>query len=150
MDNKFILLVEDNPNDVELTIHAINKNKITNKIIVAEDGEEALNFFEGKGKFENRNTSFLPKIVLLDLKLPKLNGIEVLQKIRENIKTKYLPVIILTSSKEENDIFQSYNNGANSYIQKPLKFEEFSDAVKQISKYWLFLNESIHNRIMPK
>ena len=149
MNGKFILLVEDNPNDVELTIRAINKNKIKNQIIVAEDGEEAINFFEGNGKFKNRNINLLPEIILLDLKLPKLNGLEVLQKIKENNSTKFIPVIILTSSVEVNDIFQCYNKGANSYIQKPVNFENFLDVVKQIGIYWILLNESVQNRIYP-
>jgi CheY-like chemotaxis protein len=139
---KSILLVEDNPNDELLTILAFKDNNIMNEVIVAHDGEEALDYLFGTDEHKNRDLNVMPQIILLDLKLPKVDGLEVLQKIRSNERTKLLPVVILTSSKEEIDIISSYQLGANSYIRKPVDFEQFSEAIKQLGLYWLILNES--------
>jgi CheY-like chemotaxis protein len=138
---KNILLVEDNPDDELLTLMAFKDNNIKNEVIVARDGEEALDYLFGTGKYKDRNPMFLPQIILLDLKLPKIDGLEVLKQIRSNELTKLLPVVILTSSKEDIDIINSYQLGANSYIRKPVDFEQFSDAIKQLGLYWLVLNE---------
>jgi two-component system, response regulator len=141
MDKKIILLVEDNPDDVDLTIRALEKNKILNKVVTARDGVEALDYLFGAGKYAGRDTSVLPELVLLDLKLPKVDGIDVLKRLRSNELTELLPVVILTSSKEEQDIINSYKFGANSYIRKPVDFNQFMEAVKQLGLYWLVLNE---------
>ncbi len=143
MSNKdrCILLVEDNPDDELLTLMAFRDNKFTNEIDVARDGKEALDYLFGKEKYRNRDVNILPRLILLDLKLPKVDGLEVLQKIRSTEETRYLPVVVLTSSREETDIIKSYQLGANSYIQKPVDFELFSDAIKQLGLYWLILNE---------
>ncbi|HEY3369227.1 MAG TPA: response regulator [Prolixibacteraceae bacterium] len=138
---KKILLVEDNPDDELLTLIAIKDNKIVNEVIVAHDGQEALDYLFGSGKFKDRDLKSMPQVILLDLKLPKVDGLEVLQQIRSNQMTKHLPVVILTSSKEEIDIVKSYHFGANSYIRKPVDFEQFSEAIKQLGLYWLVLNE---------
>lgn len=138
---KNILLVEDNPDDELLTIMAFEDNNIINEVIVARDGEEALDYLFGTGKFKDRNRKILPQVVLLDLKLPKVDGLEVLKQIRSNELTQYLPVVILTTSKEEIDIINSYKLGANSYICKPVDFGQFSEAIKQLGLYWLVLNE---------
>lgn len=142
MLNKFIniLLVEDNPDDVELTIHALKKNNIINPITVLRDGQEALDFLFYKGKYAN-STHALPNVILLDLKLPKVDGIEILQKIKFDRKLKLIPVVVLTSSKEESDIIKSYDLGVNSYIRKPVDFDQFVETVKQIGFYWLLINE---------
>jgi two-component system, response regulator len=137
-----ILLVEDNPDDELLTLMAFKDNRIKNEVIVAHDGEEALDYLFGSGQYADRDTTILPQIILLDLKLPKVDGLEVLQKIRASELTKLLPVVILTSSKEEIDIMKSYQLGANSYIRKPVDFEQFSEAIKHLGLYWLVLNES--------
>lgn len=142
MDEKTILLVEDNEDDVALTLRAFNKINIKNNIIVAGDGEEALDYIFCRGKFKERNPIDLPSVVLLDLKLPKVNGFEVLKAIRENEVTKYLPVVILTSSKEEQDVVNGYSLGANSYLRKPVDFEKFFEAVKTLGIFWLLLNET--------
>lgn len=138
---KKILLVEDNPDDVELTLRALKKNNITNEIVVARDGVEALDYLDGTGVYKGRDTGDMPTVVLLDLKLPKIDGIEVLRRIRSDQKKKLMPVVILTSSKEENDLLNGYKLGANSYIRKPVDFNQFVDAVKQLGMYWLLLNE---------
>ena len=141
MDKQHILLVEDNPDDVVLTLRALKKNNILNEVIVANDGAEALDFFFGTGIYEGRDTNVMPVITLLDLKLPKIDGLEVLQRLRADSRTKILPVIVLTTSKEEKDILDSYNFGANSYIRKPVDFIQFTEAIRQLGMYWLLLNE---------
>jgi len=141
MYKKIILLVEDNQDDIELTLRAFNKNNILNKIIVVKDGAEALEYLLQKGKYSNLTIDDYPELVLLDLKLPKLGGLEVLKKIRENEKTSLTPVVIVTSSSEEQDLIQSYKLGANSYIRKPVNFNQFIDAVRQLGLYWLVINE---------
>jgi two-component system response regulator len=141
MNNRKILLVEDNPDDVELTKRAFIKNHIQNEIIVVNDGLSALDYLLQRGKYSTITEPHLPAVVLLDLKLPKLDGFEVLSAIRSNEKTKLLPVVILTSSNEEQDIIKGYKNGANSYVRKPVIFEEFIEAVSKLGMYWLLLNE---------
>jgi len=146
LENKKILLVEDNPNDVELTKRALKKSNILNELIVAEDGVEALNYFFGE---DNNNSGCaiedLPVVVLLDLKLPKVDGLEVLRRMRANEKTKMTPVIILTSSNEQKDVVSSYGFGANSFVRKPVKFNDFAEAIKVLGLYWLVLNETAQN-----
>ena len=142
MNNKVILLVEDNPDDEALTIRALKKNKIENEVVVAHDGAEALDYLFCRGSYSSRDKNIMPQLVLLDLKLPKIDGIEVLKQLRANERTKMLPVVILTSSKEEQDLIDGYSNGANSYIRKPVDFTQFTEAVKQLELYWLLLNES--------
>ncbi|HEX4889454.1 MAG TPA: response regulator [Alphaproteobacteria bacterium] len=141
MKAKIILLVEDNPDDEALTIRAFRKNNITNEVVVARDGVEALDYLFGAGKYEGRDTSDLPQVVLLDLKLPKMDGLEVLRRIRADDRTRYQPVVILTSSKEDQDMISGYRLGANSYVRKPVNFEEFIEAARQLGLYWLLLNE---------
>lgn len=140
-NERSILLVEDNPDDELLTLMAFRDNKIMNEIIVARDGEEALDYLFGTGKYNDRDVKNLPQVILLDLKLPKVDGLEVLQQIRSTAATKFLPVVVLTSSREEMDIIKSYQLGANSYIRKPVDFEQFSESIKQLGLYWLVLNE---------
>lgn len=140
--NQSILLVEDNPDDELLTLMAFRENNILNEIIVAHDGEEALQILFGKDRKSHSVSNVLPQIILLDLKLPKVDGLEVLHEIRTHSATKLLPVIILTSSTEETDILKSYQEGANSYIRKPVDFEQFTKAIKLLGLYWLVLNES--------
>jgi len=135
-----ILLVEDNMNDAELAISALNEYKLANKVEHVKDGPEALDYMFGTGKYEGRNTP-APKVILLDLKMPKLNGLEVLKKLKSNDKTKKIPVIMLTSSKEEPDIDQAYNLGANSYIVKPVEFDKFVEALKNVGFYWMLINQ---------
>lgn len=141
MNTRPILLVEDNPDDEALAIRAFSKIHISNKIIVARDGVEALDFLFATGQYAGRHSDQHPSVVLLDLKLPKIDGLEVLRRIRENDSTRILPVVILTSSKEEQDIVQGYNYGANSYVRKPVDFNEFAKAVSQLGAYWLLMNE---------
>jgi two-component system response regulator len=142
MTDKVILLVEDNPDDEALTLRAFKKNHIGNKVIVARDGAEALDYLFGSGAYSGRDTGVMPALTLLDLKLPKINGLEVLKRIRADERTKLLPVVILTSSKEEQDLVNGYRLGANSYIRKPVDFSQFVEAVRQLGLYWLVLNES--------
>jgi two-component system, response regulator len=135
-----ILFVEDNPSDAELTLRAFSKSKLANKIYHVEDGEEALDFIFARGKFAERKDSKKPKLIILDLKLPKIDGLEVLKELKSNDATKIIPVVVLTSSKEEKDIVESYKIGVNSYISKPVDFDKFMISVKEIGFYWLLLN----------
>ena len=141
MSSKTILLVEDNPSDIQLTQRALEKAHILNELIVAEDGEEAIDYLFGAGQFAGRDPRQLPALVLLDIKLPGQDGIEVLRRIRENPITRRQPVVILTSSKEESDVASSYDLGANSYIRKPVDFNQFAEAIQNLGLYWLILNE---------
>ncbi|MDP2660012.1 MAG: response regulator [Dehalococcoidia bacterium] len=142
MNDKVILLVEDNPDDVALTVRALKKNNIRNELVVAADGGEALDYLFCTGPYAGRDPCVLPQVILLDLKLPKLDGMEVLRRLRADERTSLLPVVILTSSKEESDLIDGYKLGANSYIRKPVDFIQFAEAVKQLGLYWLVLNEA--------
>ena len=142
MSDKVILLVEDNPDDEKLTVRALKKNNIVNHVAIARDGVEALDYLFCTGAYAGRDTNLLPALVLLDLKLPKLDGQEVLRCLRADERTKRLPVVILTSSKEEQDLMDGYNGGANSYIRKPVDFTQFTEVVRQLGLYWLVLNET--------
>ena len=142
MADKTILLVEDNPDDEALTLRAFKQNNILNEVVVARDGVEALDYLFATGTYSGRDRGARPQVVLLDLKLPKLDGLEVLQRLRADERTKLLPVVILTSSKEEQDLIKSYSFGANSYIRKPVDFAQFTEAVRQLGLYWLVLNEA--------
>lgn len=147
MENKKILLVEDNPSDVELTRRALQKSNVANVLTVAEDGVEALKYFFGENGKSGCAIEDLPVVVLLDLKMPRVDGLEVLRRMRADKKTKLIQVVILTSSNEEKDIIASYNLGANSFIRKPVKFSEFAEAIRQIGLYWLILNQPPPNSI---
>jgi CheY-like chemotaxis protein len=142
MANKKILVVEDNPNDEALTLRALKKNNILNEVVVARDGVEALDWFFARGSHAGRSPGDLPQVVLLDLKLPKVDGLEVLRAIRAEPRTRVLPVVILTSSKEERDIVVGYDLGANAYVCKPVDFAQFADAVRQLGLFWILVNES--------
>ena len=141
MSEKIILLVEDNPNDVVLTERALKKANVINKVVDVKDGVEALDYLFATGTWAGRDVKDLPQVVLLDLKLPRIDGLEVLRRIRADARTKLLPVVILTSSNEEKDIIGGYSLGANSYIRKPVSFTQFAEAVRQLGLYWLVLNE---------
>lgn len=141
MTDKVILLVEDNPDDEALTLRALKQNKVANRVVVARDGEEALDYLFGTGVYAGRDLRDTPTVVLLDLKLPKVDGLEVLRRLRANEHTRFTPVVILTSSKEEGDRLQGYKLGVNSYVVKPVDFSQFSDAIKYLGLYWLVLNE---------
>jgi two-component system response regulator len=143
MEDKSILLVEDNPNDELLMLRALKKNNIANEVIVAHDGVEALDYLFGTGPYTERDLKDLPQLILLDLKLPKIDGLEVLRQIRANQLTKYIPVVILTTSAEQKDIIDSYDLGANSYVQKPVDFNEFMLATQQLGLYWLVINKNV-------
>ena len=136
-----ILLVEDNPNDVELTLRALKKNNLTNKVHVVRDGAEALEYIFATGAYASRDINHNPRVILLDLKLPKVDGLEVLRRIKSDERTKVIPVVVLTSSKEERDLVESYKLGANSYIAKPVDFDSFVRAVAELGLYWLLLNQ---------
>jgi two-component system response regulator len=141
MRSKYILLVEDNPDDEALTLRAFKRHKLANEICVARDGHEALEFLSGTRRNVGRDADPLPQVVLLDLKLPKMDGLEVLRAMRSMERTKRVPVVILTSSREEQDMVASYDLGANSYVRKPVDFEQFIEAARQLGLYWLVLNE---------
>jgi CheY-like chemotaxis protein len=136
-----ILLVEDNMDDAEMTIRALRKKNLSNRLTHLTDGEEALDFLFGKGKFEGRDINLKPKLILLDLKMPKIDGMEVLEKVKSNSETKKIPVVVLTSSKEDPDLKKCYELGANSYIVKPVEFESFINAVSELGLYWMLLNQ---------
>lgn len=136
-----ILLIEDNMSDAELTIRALRKNNLANKLVHLEDGQEALDFIFAEGNYSGRKISDIPKVILLDLKIPKINGIQVLQKIKSDERTKIIPVIVLTSSKEDPDIQECYRLGVNSYVVKPVQFEKFLVAVSELGLYWMILNQ---------
>ena len=138
--NVEILLVEDNANDARLTLRALQKNKLTNQLLVVKDGEEALDFIFARGKYSTRAVDDFPRVVLLDLKLPKVSGLEVLKKVKTDDRTKSIPVVVLTSSKEERDINEAYSLGANRYIVKPVDFENFALTIKESGLYWLLIN----------
>ena len=141
MKERYILLVEDNPDDVELTIRALKRNNVANDVIVVTDGAEALDYIFRTGKYAGSEIKHLPAVILLDLKLPKVSGLEVLERLRSDDRTRFTPVVILTSSKEEQDLVDSYRLGANSYIRKPVDFNKFSEAILHLGLYWLVLNE---------
>jgi two-component system response regulator len=147
MSEKFVLVVEDNPDDEELTMRALRKAQVANDVVVVRDGSEAIEYLFGTGKYEGRDLSVVPTVVLLDLKLPKLSGLEVLQQMRADPRTKRIPVVILTSSSEDEDMLNSYESGANSYVRKPIEFAAFANAVAQLGMYWMLLNESPRPRI---
>jgi two-component system response regulator len=141
MADKMILLVEDNPDDEALTLRAFKKNNIGNQVFVVRDGAEALDFLFCTGAYADRDPRDKPQVILLDLKLPKVDGLEVLRRLRADERTRLLPIVILTSSNEEQDLIEGYRNGANSYVRKPVDFNQFLDAVRQLGLYWLVLNE---------
>lgn len=141
MSSRYILLIEDNQDDIDLTLRAFTKHKLANEVKVIKDGAEAVEFIFCTGKYSDRDVAEVPAFILLDLNLPKVNGLEILKKIRENTKTKCIPVIILTSSKYDQDVINSYELGVNSYIRKPVDFNKFIEAIDQIEAYWLILNE---------
>jgi two-component system response regulator len=146
-----ILLIEDNPNDVQLTLHAFKKNNLTNHVHVARDGAEALDFLFGKGAYAHRSADNGPGLVLLDLKLPLVDGLEVLRQIKADPRTRQIPVVVLTSSREDRDLLECYQLGVNSYIVKPVDFLQFTQAVWQIGLYWMLLNQSpLHNRYLMR
>jgi two-component system, response regulator len=142
MSQKVILLVEDNADDEELALLAFEKSNIANEVVVARDGEEALDYLFGTGAYAGRDVGLLPQVVLLDLKLPKIDGLEVLKRLRADPRTRRLPIVVLTSSREEQDLIESYDLGANSYVRKPVDFARFAAAINQLQMYWLVLNES--------
>ncbi len=144
-----ILIVEDNPNDVELTLHALKQHHIANRLEVLRDGAEALDFLFGTGAYAGRDTSHRPRVILLDLKQPKVSGLEVLERVKRDPQLRSIPVVVLTSSREESDVIRSYHLGVNSYIVNPVDFEQFSDAVGQLGFYWLLLNYSTETERGP-
>lgn len=144
--NRVILLVEDNPNDVELTLRAFEKSKVLNEIVVARDGEQAIHYLFSTGPHADRDPAMMPEVVLLDMKLPKIDGLGVLRRMRADERTRRLPVVMLTSSKEEKDVLSSYELGANSFVRKPVDFGEFVDAARHLGLYWLVMNEPAPHR----
>jgi two-component system response regulator len=147
MNPKIILLVEDNRDDEELTLLALKESNILNEVVVARDGVEALDYLFATGPYENREPSRMPQLVLLDLKLPKVDGLEVLKRMRADPRTELVQVVVLTSSSEEEDVIASYRLGANSYVRKPVEFHRFAEAVKQLGMYWLLINEAPPRRL---
>ena len=143
MPEKMILLVEDSADDEELTTRALRKANIVNEIVVARDGKEALDYLFGQGAYQGRDLSAMPAVILLDLKLPKLSGLDVLQRVRADARTKLIPTVVLTSSSEDEDMLKSYQSGANSYVRKPVDFGAFANAVSQLGVYWLLLNQAV-------
>lgn len=143
MKRKYVVIVEDNPDDVELTKRAFLKNKIANELVVFTDGREALDFLFCEGKYKDRNPLDVPQLILLDVRLPKIDGLEVLRMLRADGRTKYLPIVILTGSKEDRDLVDAYKHGANSYIRKPVDFKEFQETIRELGLYWLILNEPV-------
>lgn len=143
MEKKVILLVEDNPDDEELTRLAFEECRVANKLVIVRDGQEALDYLFAAGKYSDRDAQEVPQVIFLDLKLPKVDGLEVLYRVRSDERTKLLPVVVLTSSKEERDMIESYSLGANSYIQKPVDYLQFVDSVQQLGLYWLVLNQTV-------
>jgi two-component system, response regulator len=141
MNDRIILLVEDNPDDVELTLRAFKRNHILNPVVVARDGVEALDYLFGRGQYAGRDVKVQPVVILLDLKLPKVDGLDVLKSIRQDERTKLIPVVILTSSSEQRDVVNGYSLGANSYVRKPVEFNQFVEAIKNLGLYWLLWNE---------
>jgi len=141
LKDKVILLVEDNPRDEALTMRALKKSNVVNEVVVVRDGVEALDYLFGTGAYQGRDVASVPQLVLLDLKLPKMDGLQVLQSMRADERTRRLPVVVFTSSSEQEDMLKSYDLGANSYVRKPVEFEEFSEATRQLGVYWLLLNE---------
>lgn len=141
MQNKVVLLVEDNPDDEALTLRALRKHNLANEIVVARDGQEALDYLFAEGDYTDRDINILPQVILLDLKLPKVDGLQVLERLRASERTRYVPVVVLTSSNQEQDIVKSYDLGANSYVRKPVDFEQFLKAAQQLGLFWLVLNE---------
>ena len=145
MDRRIIMVVEDNEDDLELAIRAFKQNHLVNEVVVARDGVEALDYLFGTGPHAGRDLCIMPEVVLLDLKMPRLGGLEVLRRIRADERTRFLPVVVLTSSDEEKDMIDSYHYGVNSYIRKPVDFEQFTEAVRQLSLYWMVLNQCPRN-----
>jgi two-component system response regulator len=143
MAERFILLVEDNPDDELLTLRALKKNNIANEVVIAHDGVEALDFLFATGAHAGRDTTMQPQVVLLDLNLPRISGHEVLKRLRADPRTRHLPIVVLTSSKEDEDLLESYTNGANAYVRKPVEFSQFTEAVKTLGLFWLILNERV-------
>lgn len=146
MKQKTVLLVEDNPDDEALTLRALRKQNLANEIVVVRDGQEALDWLFAEGEFAQRDINDLPQVILLDLKLPKVNGLQVLERLRANPVTRNVPVVVLTSSNEEQDVVRSYDLGANSYVRKPVDFEQFLDAARELGLFWLVLNEVPYGR----
>jgi len=141
MRDKVILLVEDNPRDEALTLRALQRSKIVNEVVVARDGVEALDYLFGIGKYAGRDATIIPQLILLDLKLPKVDGLQVLKSLRADERTKRVPVVVFTSSSEQEDMIKVYDQGANSYVRKPVDFEQFADATRRLGIYWLLLNQ---------
>ena len=143
MNSKEILLVDDNPDDVALTLRALKKSKVANDVVVARDGVEALDYVFGTGAHAGRNTRAQPQVILLDIKMPRMDGLEVLRRLRADARTRHIPVVMLTSSKEDRDLIESYDRGANSFVRKPVDFLEFVEAVQSLNVYWLVVNEAV-------
>ena len=146
MQSKTLLLVEDNPDDEALTLRALSKHKLANQVVVARNGQEALDYLFGEGQYGDRDTAKPPQVILLDLKLPKVDGLQVLERLRADPRTRYVPVVVLTSSDEERDMVRSYDLGANGYVRKPVDFEQFVEAARQLALFWLVLNETPYGR----